>query len=351
MRKLIRICPIIILLLVCVNLPANSATLLEQIFVKEMSAAVNNLLVLLTDQQRNKACVKFDDAARFEWNFTPRERKGLPLKNMNASQRKVAMALIHVVLSEEGYIKAEQIIDLENALRIIESRPANDTYRDAENYSFLFYGTPGKNPWAWRFEGHHLSLHFTIVDGIVSFAPGFMGSNPGKVLADVTQKGNRILAGEQDVAFELLNAMDSDQLAKVILAGKAPNEIFTSNSRKASLEKMEGISRKEMSAKQKEIFKNLIMIYLQRYHVTLKKQQWSALEKAGLDQIHFAWMGDKQPKLGPGHGHYYRIHGPTFLIEFDNTQNGGNHIHSVVRDLTNDFGEDLLREHYAKEHR
>jgi hypothetical protein len=106
----------------------------------------------------------------------------------------------------------------------------------------------------------------------------------------------------------------------------------------------------ELTTEQKVIFKNLIMAYLQRYHITLKNQQWSQLEKSGLDQIHFAWMGDQKPEIGSGHGHYYRIHGPTFLIEFDNTQNGGNHIHSVVRDLTNDFGEDMLKAHYEKGH-
>ena len=161
----------------------------------------------------------------------------------------------------------------------------------------------------------------------------------------------RILAEEQDLAFTLLHSMNQAQLEKVLLGIASPTEMFTTNSRKASLEKMEGLAMKDMNQEQKAIFKKLIMVYLQRYHVTLKNQQWAQLEKAGLDSINFAWMGDQTPIIASGHGQYYRIHGPGFLIEFDNTQNGGNHIHSVVRDLTNDFGEDMLRAHYAKSHK
>jgi hypothetical protein len=351
MRNKIQFHCVVFILFLCLSSYARTGTRQDPFFIGQMSNVVNAFMNTLTADQKKLASAPFSDELRFNWNFTPRERQGLSIKDMSLPQRKAAMELLRVVLSKEGYIKTEQIMDLENALRVIENRPANDTYRDPENYSFLFFGLPGNDPWAWRFEGHHLSFHFTVVDGRVSFTPGFMGSNPGKVFADVPQKGKRILGEEQDLAFDLLNALSPDQQKVVLLAEKAPNEIFTSNSRKASLEKMEGLAMKNMTGKQKVIFERLIQVYLHRYHVTLKKQQWEALVKSGTDQICFAWMGDKEPLVGPGHGHYYRIHGPTFLIEFDNTQNGGNHIHSVVRDLTNDFGEDMLRMHYAKEHR
>ncbi len=318
---------------------------------KQMNAIVSAFLKTLSADQRKEVALPYADLARFDWNFTPRARKGLTFKNMNPAQRKAAMAMVRLVLSQEGYSKAEQIIDLENVLRVVESRPANDTYRDPENYAFLVFGTPGNDPWGWRVEGHHLSLHFSSIDNQVTYTPSFMGSNPGEVTADVPQKGKRILRAEQDMAFELLHSLDAAQLAKANLGQKAPNEIFTSNARKASLAKMEGVPMGELNASQKAVFKGLIMAYLQRYHVTLKNQQWAELEKNGLDKIHFAWLGDQQPEIGTGHGHYYRIHGPTFLIEFDNTQNGGNHIHSVVRDLTSDFGEDLLQAHYEKTHK
>lgn len=318
---------------------------------KQMTGVVSTFLKTLSAEQRKEVELPYADLARFDWNFTPRARKGLTFKNMNAAQRKAAMAMVRLVLSQEGYSKAEQIIDLENVLRVVETRPANDTYRDPENYAFLVFGTPGSDPWGWRVEGHHLSLHFSSIDNQVTYTPSFMGSNPGEVTADVPQKGKRILKAEQEMAFELLHSLDASQLAKANLGGKAPNEIFTSNTRKASLAKMEGIPMQQLNASQKALFKNLIMAYLQRYHVTLKNQQWAELEKNGLDKIHFAWLGDQQPETGTGHGHYYRVHGPTFLIEFDNTQNGGNHIHSVVRDLTSDFGEDLLQAHYEKTHK
>lgn len=328
----------------------NQQTEKDTALEKKMAEIVTAFLKTLKPDQKSDAMVEFADTSRFDWHYIPRTRKGIALKQMSAEQRTAAMAMLRLALSDEGYHKTEQIIDLENVLRVVENRPPNDTYRDPENYAFRIYGTPGKKPWGWRVEGHHISLQFTCINGQISFTPGFMGSNPGQVLADVPQKGRRILAAEQDLAFDLLHALTEAQMAKVGLGKIAPNEIFTTNTRKYSLEKTEGIAMKDMTAAQKIIFKKLIMEYLQRYHVTLKNQQWAQLEKSGLDQIHFAWMGDEKPVIGAGHGHYYRIHGPTILIEFDNTQNGGNHIHSVVRDLNNDFGEDMLKEHYAKEH-
>jgi hypothetical protein len=323
----------------------------EEKLSKRMNEVVGVFLKTLSADQKAVAQVEFEDPARFDWHFVPRARKGLALKAMDQQQRQAAMAMIRTAMSAEGYLKAEQIIDLENVLRVTETRPPNDTYRDPENFSFMVFGVPGSKPWGWRIEGHHISLQFSLVDGQISFTPGFMGSNPGTVLADVPQKGRRILKAEEDFAFELLNAMDKEQLDKIVLQAKAPNEIFTSNSRKASLEKMEGLPMSAMNGTQQELFKKLIGVYLGRYHITLKNQQWAQLEKEGLGKIYFAWMGDQTPEIGQGRGHYYRIHGPGFLIEFDNTQNGGNHIHSVVRDLANDFGDDLLRQHYKKAHK
>lgn len=304
----------------------------------------------LSENQSKELRLSYDDPARFDWNFTPRSRKGLTFKSMSPEQRGLAMGLLKVVLSAEGYLKAEQIIDLENVLRVVESRPADDTYRDPENYAFLIFGDPEKAVWGWRFEGHHLSLHFSSVNGEIAFLPGFMGSNPAQVLADVPQKGRQILKSELDLAFALLHSFDEEQKKSVILGDKAPNDIFTGNARKASLEKREGLPMHKMSPEQQQRFRQLIEVYLSRYHLTLRKQQWSQLEEKGLDELYFAWIGDVKPGFGTGLGHYYRIHGPSILIEFDNTQNRGNHVHSVVRDLENDFGEDLLRLHYEKQH-
>lgn len=321
-------------------------------FNQQMTKAVSAFVKTLNPNQKAEVMHPLGDTLRFNWHFIPRDREGLNLKRMTDPQRQAAMRIIEVVMSDEGYTTIKQIIDLENVLRVLESRPPNDTRRDPENYSFLVFGNPGtKDPWGWRVEGHHMSLHYTVVDGHVSFTPSFLGSNPGHVLIDVPQKGLRVLGDEEDMGYQLLNALNAEQKKKVILAEKSPYEIFTTNKRQVSgLDKKEGLAMKDMTPSQQELFKKLIGEYLNRYHVTLKNQQMKQLEEAGIGNIYFAWMGDTELKMGKDAGHYYRIHGPTLLIEFDNTQNDANHIHTVVRDLTDDFAEDLLKMHYEKSH-
>ncbi len=320
----------------------------------KMTKAVNAFLKTLNATEKAEVMHPLADTIRFDWHFIPRERLGFNLKRMSESQRKAAMNMVEVVLSDKGYQKIKDIIDLENVLRVLESRPPNDTRRDPENYAFLVFGDPAANdPWGWRMEGHHISIHYTSVNSHISFTPSFLGSNPGHVLIDVPQKGKRVLGEEEDMGYELLNSLNADQKKQVVLAAKSPYEIFSVNQRQVTgidKGKFEGIAMKDMTAAQKAIFKNLIAVYLDRYHVTLKNQQMNQLEKAGMDNLYFAWMGDTQLEMGKDKGHYYRIHGPTILIEFDNTQNDANHIHTVVRDLTDDFSEDLLKEHYAKSH-
>jgi hypothetical protein len=319
---------------------------------EKMTVSVQDFVRALDAGQKKAACLSFEDSARFDWHYVPRTRKGLTLHGMNAEQKAKAFGMVQVVLSAKGYQKIRDIADLENVLRVIENRPADDTYRDPENYSFIVYGTPDlKKPWGWRMEGHHISLQFTAAGGEMTFTPGFMGSNPGTVLADIPQKGKRILKEEQDIAFRLLHSFTAVQRRKVILNEKAPWEILSANKRSHLVSlKPEGISMKDMTPAQKSLFQELLAVYLDRYHVTLKDQQMVKLKKSGLDGIHFAWMGSVDPEIKEGAGFYYRIQGPTILIEFDNTQNNANHIHTVVRDLTNDFGEDLLRLHYERMH-
>ncbi|CCH55722.1 hypothetical protein BN8_05002 [Fibrisoma limi BUZ 3] len=318
-----------------------------------MAAVTQRFLQLLTPEQRAQATYPFDNEERFNWHFVPRTRKGLPLKQMTDEQRKAAMALLKTGLSDQGYDKATAIMDLENVLRVVENRPPNDTYRDPENYSFTVFGEPGgREPWSWRIEGHHISLQFLSLTGrVLAQTPTFFGSNPGEVRADVPQKGKRVLKQETDLAFALLKTLSDEQRKQAVIGTVAYPEIITSNKRKASLEKMEGLTLTDMKADQRKLFLELLQVYLNNYRITLAKQQFARLEKAGLDKLRFAWAGDLTPELGEGKGWYYRIHGPTILIEYDNTQTNANHIHTVVRDLTNDFGEDLLREHYESQHK
>ena len=319
---------------------------------QQMRTTAETFLATLTSEQKAVANLPFDSEWRFDWNYTPRQRKGLPLKQMNEAQRKAAMSLVKIALSDKGMEKTEAIIGLEYVLRQVEKRPENDTYRDPENYAFAIFGTPdAKQPWAWSMEGHHLSLHFTLVDGKVEFLPSFFGSNPGIVLPGFIQEGKQVLKDEADAAFQLLNSFDEQQLKKVLISEKAPSDLLTTNKRRVELDKHEGLALRDMKPAQQEIFKGLINTYLSRYHVTLKDQELSRISKADLNEICFVWMGNKEPTIGVGKGHYYRIHGPTLLIEYDNTQNNGNHVHSVVRDLTNDWGEDLLKMHYEASHK
>ena len=193
----------------------------------------------------------------------------------------------------------------------------------------------------WRLEGHHLSLNFTISGGKAVAGPVFFGDNPAEV-REGPRKGLRVLAVEEDLGFELIKSLSEEQKKKAIVKDKAPTEIVTSNSKKANPGPPVGITAGELDAPQKKLLMTLIEDYAYRLRPELAEQDLAKIDQAGFDNVHFAWEG----ALAPGQGHYYRLHGPTFLVEFDNTQNNANHIHTVWRDSANDFGEDLLKEHY-----
>jgi hypothetical protein len=347
--------------------PAIKAAAAQQRVKDDMLDAATTFLDLLTPEQRKQAMYPLGDVERFNWHYVPRERKGLALKQMTPDQRRAAMAMLKTGLSNQGYEKATSIIDMENVLRVIDNRPPNDTYRDPENYSFTVFGEPAaKTPWSWRIEGHHLSLQFLSLTGqVLAQTPTFFGSNPGVLTYDthmadkrmsdprvkeLPQKGREILKQETERAFALLKSLNADQRKKAIIDPVAYPEIITTNKRTASLEKMDGLMLSEMTADQRRLFLDLLQVYMANYRITLAKQQMAKLEKASLDSLRFAWAGDLTPELGEGKGWYYRIHGPTILIEYDNTQTNANHIHTVVRDLTNDWGDDLLKEHYKNSH-
>lgn len=319
----------------------------------DIQTHARNFLRSLTAEQRKRATFRFDDEERFDWHYIPRDRKGLPLRAMNEEQKQAALQLLKSSLSQEGYDKARGIMSLENVLRIIENRPANDTYRDPDQYAFSVFGDPsGKEPWSWRVDGHHLAMQFLIVAGptgegrVLAQTPSFFGSNPAVVRIDGPEKGKQVLKEETMHAFALLASLDTAQVRRATLAAVAYPDIVTGNRRKLSLDRMDGLRMGDMTSAQQALFTQLLKVYLGRYRVTLAQQQLDKLTKAGLDELRFAWAGDLTPTVGAGKGWYYRIHGPTILIEYDNTQTNANHIHTVVRDLTNDFGMDALEEHY-----
>jgi hypothetical protein len=308
-----------------------------------MADSASKFLASLNAEQKTKANYTFDGAERQEWYFVPRNtRKGLPLKEMNEQQRKLAMDFLKAGLSAAGYQKATNIISLEPILKELEG-PNRTWPRDHELYHVSIYGTPGaRDRWGWSFEGHHLSLNFTVVKGeLVSISPAFMGTNPAEVRQG-ERKGLRVLADEEDKGRALISALDDKQKAIAIFDAKAPSDILTVNKLKIDPLKPDGISYGQLNKQQKDLFNQVLEVYLGRMLDDVAAERRAKLKAAGLDKISFAWAGG----MNRGDLHYYRLQGPTFLVEYDNTQNNGNHVHSVWRDFNGDFGADLLREHY-----
>jgi hypothetical protein len=315
--------------------------------ISVMTESANRFLASLTPEQKAKAVWTFEDAERQNWIFTPTPaRKGLGLLDMSPYQKHLASALLSAGLSQSGYIKAVSIMSLEDVLRVMEAG-TNAPERNPEKYYFWVFGTPSDTgTWGYRVEGHHLSQSFTIANGHVMAAPSFYGTNP----ADVKQgprAGLRVLAAEEDLARDVVQSLDAEQKKTAIVAEKAPNDILTTNSRKAALSgQPSGISAAKMNAKQFEKLNALLDEYVSNVPDQLAAVRKDQIKKAGKN-IYFAWAGG----LNRGDLHYYRVQTDTFLIEFDNTQNGGNHIHSVWRDFNGDFGADLLKAHYDTSHK
>lgn len=308
--------------------------------------AAQEFLNALDQNQKRQATFSLEDNERFNWNFVPRERKGLPLKDLNEQQRKAAHELMQASLSRQGYQKARNVMELESILRELEGRGPDDTYRDPLNYSFSIFGAPQQNEaWGWRLEGHHLSLNFSSIDNkIASATPTFFGANPGKVPSG-PKKGWRILQPEEDLARELMRSLTPTQLQTAQIAEEAYPEIVTGTERQAQIGKPEGLSYVDLKQEQQKKLMQLLQVYYDVYKPEFAKEEMQQI-KESQDDIHFAWAGS----IEPGEGHYYRIQGPEFVIEYDNTQNNANHIHTVIRDLKNDFGERVLKEHYEEAH-
>lgn len=309
--------------------------------VTGMADTANAFLATLTPEQRSQAVFPFNSEERFHWFYTPVPRKGIPLKDLNAAQRKAAFALLHSGLSEKGYSKAETIRKLEDVLREIEQ--GKGPTRDPDLYFFTFFGEPSPNgSWGWRYEGHHCSQNWTMVNGrSIGSSPEFFGSNPAEV-REGPMKGTRVLAAEEDLGRSLVKSLTPTQRAEAVINVTAPADMLTTNQRTAAIQEDKGISYAKLTKDQQGTLLALIEEYLSAQPHALARQRLDALKKAGFGQIKFAWMGG----LEKGEGHYYRVQGTTFLIEYDNTQNNANHIHCVWRDFHGDWGEDLLADHY-----
>jgi hypothetical protein len=305
-----------------------------------MVSAARAFLDALTPELKPRAQLPFDSEERFNWYYVPRDRQGLPLKAMTEAQRHAALTLLRAGLSEKGYSKAETIRALEDVLVELGGDPK---IRDRELYYVTIFGEPSAQAtWAWRYEGHHLSQHWTVVKGsAVATTPQFFGANPAEVRQG-RMAGTRPMAAEEDLGYELLHSLDERQRASAVLDPKAPNDILTTNAREAAIQDDRGLAYARMSSRQRAILLRLIEEHAGANAAPLARERVARVRAAGLDRVRFAWMGSPDK----GQGHYYRLQGPTFLVEFDNTQNNANHIHQVWRDFKGDFGRDLLAEHY-----
>ena len=308
----------------------------------DMAVAANAFLASLTPEQSAKAVFDFADAERENWKFTPQPRRGVPIEALNDAQVELAKKLLASGLSDRGVTKATTIMQLEQLLGEMEKDPVK---RNHKAYFTSIFGKPSdKGTWAWRFEGHHLAVNITVVDGkTIVAAPTFMGASPAKVM-EGRMKGTQPLAVEEDLARALAVSLNSKG-KKVIYTEQAPGDILTAEKRVAQQLEPQGIAADQFTESEQKLLIELVTEYAHRLRpaiaaVDLKKI--NALEKSA---IRFAWAGS----LEPGKAYYYRIQMPTVLIEAANSQNNANHIHTVWRDQKNEFGRDSLNEHFKKE--
>ena len=325
--------------------PEETVTL-EAPSASPMLGAWQALASRLSPEQMQAAEFSFDDSIRHEWFYTPVDRVGLRIGDLDADQMTGLRTLLDDGLGANGTEQAFKIVQLEE---LLFSTSGGREMRNPGNYYLMMFGEPTtEGSWAWRFEGHHFSASFTIVDNhLVSGTPAFFGGNPALVPEDSeVHAGLSPFSREQDLGFELLNSFDEGQRARVILAGEAPQDILTENFQRAEMGAPEGISVADINDVQHAILKELMGVYGNRMNPALHDYQMAKIRQAGVERVHFAWAGSTEP----GEGHYYRIQGPTFVIEYDNTQNNANHIHSVWRDFEDDFGYEPLRQHLAVDH-
>jgi hypothetical protein len=311
-----------------------------------MVEAANRFLDSLTPEQQEKVMLEFDNPARLSWDFLPVAmvgRAGILIKELDQNQRKLAHEFLKTGLSQRGYLKVTTIIELEILLRELEG----SAMRDPELYSFAIFGKPSTTDhWGWRVEGHHLSLNFTVVsDTMVATAPRFLGSNPAEVKQGLRQ-GLRVLASEEDIARELIKSMDEKQREAAIFKTQAFPDIVTDRAIKVSPLPPAGILAGQLNQQQMNLLIKLLDEYISTMPAELATERMEKLRGAGLEEIRFGWAGG----IERGQPHYYRIQGPTFLVEYDNIRNNANHIHTVWRDFDGDFGRDLLQEHYRNIH-
>ncbi len=331
------------ILLVTLAASATAASWRVAATGESMTGAATKFLASLDDKQRIQSTMPFESPKRADWHFIPKnERKGLQIKDMNESQRAAALALLRTTLSQVGYDKALKVMELEKVLAELEKSKEGGNIRDSQRYYYTLFGKPAADSkWGLSIEGHHLSLNFAVEGNrVISSTPTFFAANPAEMKSDIAgvKKGLRILAREEQIGFDLVNSLDAKQKTKAIIDKKAPREIRGAGERATPKDERVGVSYAELNEEQKKTMRSLVGVYASNMPEDVRNSRIQRILKGGPENVHFAWAG----ALKPGVGHYYRIQGPSFLIEFVNTQpdpagNPANHIHCVWRDGEGDF--------------
>jgi Protein of unknown function (DUF3500) len=322
--------------------------------VSVMTGAAQALLKSLNAEQQSKIKLPFEGDERLFWHYIPTDdipkryngkpRMGLTLKEMTDGQQRLATALLSAGLSQSGFIKATSIMSLEDVLKVMEKDTVDR--RHPGKYHFSIFGSPSdEGTWGYRVEGHHVSLHFAVVKGKLAGTPTFFGANPHEV-REGPRTGLRVLAAEEDLGRSLMQALDAGQQKTAMVAEKAFADILTEASRKAALKgQPNGLPVAKLNAKQRGLLNDLMEEYVSNVPDSVAAQRRAQIKKAG-NNMFFAWAGPVEK----GQPHYYRVSSPSFLIEYDNTQNGANHTHTVWRDYEGDFGLDMLADHIQSSH-
>ena len=315
-----------------------------------MSSSGAAFVAALSESNRRRAQLVFEAPQRTRWRYTPGSRAGLMLADMNAAERAALNGLLAAGLSLGGREKLINIIELELVLRELQG-----DFRDPERYTVAIFGKPGAALWGWRFEGHHLSLNFTLAGGRVAIdAPSFFGATPAEV-GSGPKRGQRALREEADRAWALLGALDDTQRARAVIDTRSYGDIVSGTPARLDPLKPEGLRASEMNDAQRALLQALIATFAESVADDLRDARLARARAGGPETLSFAWAG----ATVRGKQFYYRIQGAQFLIEFDASQDGGNHIHTVWRDFRQDFGaalgadttggygRDLLRDHHA----
>ncbi|MEC7837446.1 MAG: DUF3500 domain-containing protein [Chloroflexota bacterium] len=322
---------------------------------ENISNQIKKILNSFDDYQIKKVSFDFEGDERYKWYYTPHEQNGLLLFEMKPYQRKLLFELLELTYSSDGYKTARSIINLESILGEYESNHADSKeggsgqwVRSEERYWLAIFGNPSsdKEPWGYRFGGHHIGLNVNIISDFISMHPLFFGANPAKVI-EGSRKGFRALKPEEDLARKLVTSFSEDNRKIAIINEIAPPDILTANYRNFNNQEfVKGLNFSKFTNNQRDDLIDLIKVYVSRFTEDYAKNYLKQIITQGFDNTIFAWAGSTDIS----EGHYYFIKHDKFLIEYDNTQNNANHIHSVLRDFDGDYGEDILSNHYKSSH-